>query len=121
MNSSDMKYFLLASEYERAIWTEAIHKAQMSALGSKIDEYDIKDLIDDLKHQRIQQNDLCPMPTSDKLLSGYLSVSVDRAQGFHKNCNVWVALETDFYEQFTTQVWVNNNFIFLCVIFEQSF
>ena len=99
-----MKYFLLASEYERAIWTEAIHKAQMSALGSKIDEYDIKDLIDDLKHQRIQQNDLCPMPTSDKLLSGYLSVSVDRAQGFHKNCNVWVALETDFYEQFTTQV-----------------
>merc|ERR1719210_733222 len=97
-----MHYFLLASEYERAIWTEAINKAQMSSLGSRITEYDIKDVIASLETHNIQAPEPT-LPRNDKLLSGYLSVSIDRAQGFHKNCNVWVALETDFYNQFTTQ------------------
>ena len=43
ISSREMHYFLLASEYERAIWTEAINKAQMSSLGSRITEYDIKE------------------------------------------------------------------------------
>ena len=52
---------------------------------------------------------VCPGPSSlspsssSQLLSGYLSVRVDGASGFHRDCNVWVALETDFYGQFTTQ------------------
>ena len=75
----------------------------MSSLG-RINEYEIRDLIDMLKHYTMK-----PIPISsatvreEENLSGYLSVSVDRAHGFHKNCRVWVALETDFYGQFTTQ------------------
>ena len=61
-----------------------------------------KDVIASLETHNIQAPEPT-LPRNDKLLSGYLSVSIDRAQGFHKNCNVWVALETDFYNQFTTQ------------------
>ena len=94
----------LASEYERSVWVDKINQAQMSSLG-RINEYEIRDLIDMLKHYTMKP---IPMSTTttireQEFLSGYLSVSVDRATGFHKNCRVWVALETDFYGQFTTQ------------------
>ena len=76
--------------------------------------YDVKDLMDQLKTRRRSPSSVttalspmvCPMmisPTCPKLLSGYLSVAVDQASGFHRDCNLWVALETDFYSQFTTQ------------------
>jgi len=78
--------------------------------------YDIKDLLDQLKTRRRSPSSVAgpacsPMvpymnsipPCTQQLLSGYLSVAVDQASGFHRDCNVWVALETDFYGQFTTQ------------------
>ena len=82
----------------------------MSSLG-RMNEYELRDLVDELKSYALRAgpetgvsalvHNSAPMKTP--LVSGYLSVSVDRAIGFHKNCNVWVALETDFYGQFTTQ------------------
>ena len=74
--------------------------------------YDIKDLLEQVKsrHRSSSSAVISPMagpiresPSHPQLLSGYLSVSVDQAHGFHSNCNVWVAIETDFYKQFTTQ------------------
>ena len=77
-----------------------------------VTQYDIKDLHEQLKsrHRSSSSAVISPMagpiresPSHPQLLSGYLSVSVDQAHGFHSNCNVWVAIETDFYKQFTTQ------------------
>ena len=76
-----------------------------------MNEYELRDLVDELKNYALKagpatgvnalvNNSMPHLKTP--LVSGYLSVSVDRAIGFHKNCNVWVALETDFYGQFAT-------------------
>ena len=81
----------------------------MSNLG-RINEYELRDILEGLKTyslrgppKNVSENPAADSQVKKNLISGYLSVSVDRAIGFHKNCNVWVALETDFYGQFTTQ------------------